>query len=38
MPKMRGFFNFINQKQPAGERFPGRLFAFLKQQKNDRVK
>ena len=31
MPKMRGFFGFIKQKQPAGKRFPSRLFAFLKQ-------
>jgi hypothetical protein len=37
-PKMRDFFGFIKQKQPAVERFPSRLFAFLKQQKNDRVK
>ena len=36
--KMRDFFGFIKQKQPAVERFPSRLFAFLKQQKNDRVK
>ena len=27
------FFDFIKQKQPAVERFPSRLFAFLKQQK-----
>ena len=32
------FFGFIKQKQPVGKRFPSRLFAFLKQQKNDRVK
>jgi len=29
--KMRGFFGIIKQKQPAVERFPSRLFAFLKQ-------